>query len=540
VQHATLRPASPDDTAALRFSVEDALNTMDFADCGRLVIVRKLRLHGLPPRPTPAEVSRRLEAAWRELARQAWPAEHPQADQAPAVFFASRAQARLGWLRAEAHQAPISAWFWPQALPELRHAASPEQAVERVAWAVLEEAAEAFIESLRHWPDAVLQRWAGRVSPRVAQALLSRLVVEPAASYDSALRSAASSSASPTPASQSPRVLQQAQRLRARIDVRPASGDIRWLVAQRLSDGGPQPTLAEVESVQHHLIDSEAPEVPCELPRPVSVEVSKASADRSAVSPRAPFEAAQAAPHTEPPTWPADAPEQAADRPQQAAPAPAIAGVVQDAGPAPARAQRMRLPIASAALPWLVDAQASECGGLLCLTHVLNRLGLDAWLAQQTPEARRLWGRQFLCAVLDRIDPTERDPQRAWLALSAQEQQAWATTRCTPPSWAGTGANLDAPTASRLWLLQARRVLSRRAQLSLRDLVQRRAWLSLTPTHIDIVMAVDDADLRLRRVGLDVDPGWVPWLGRIVGFHFVDKAQLPPWPFEPHTSDSHG
>jgi hypothetical protein len=30
------------------------------------------------------------------------------------------------------------------------------------------------------------------------------------------------------------------------------------------------------------------------------------------------------------------------------------------------------------------------------------------------------------------------------------------------------------------------------------------------------------ADLRVRRRGLDRDPGWVPWYGRIVAFHYAD------------------
>jgi hypothetical protein len=26
--------------------------------------------------------------------------------------------------------------------------------------------------------------------------------------------------------------------------------------------------------------------------------------------------------------------------------------------------------------------------------------------------------------------------------------------------------------------------------------------------------------LAVRRAGLDLDPGWVPWFGRVVGFHY--------------------
>ena len=31
----------------------------------------------------------------------------------------------------------------------------------------------------------------------------------------------------------------------------------------------------------------------------------------------------------------------------------------------------------------------------------------------------------------------------------------------------------------------------------------------------------------IRRVGLDIDPGWVPWLGRIVTFHYPNLSTVP-------------
>jgi hypothetical protein len=64
--------------------------------------------------------------------------------------------------------------------------------------------------------------------------------------------------------------------------------------------------------------------------------------------------------------------------------------------------------------------------------------------------------------------------------------------------------------------------------MDLVDLVRRDAWVSATPTHIDVIFAMDDVDMRLRRLGLDADPGWVPWFGRIVSFHFIDAQMLPP------------
>jgi hypothetical protein len=28
-------------------------------------------------------------------------------------------------------------------------------------------------------------------------------------------------------------------------------------------------------------------------------------------------------------------------------------------------------------------------------------------------------------------------------------------------------------------------------------------------------------DIRVRRAGLDIDPGWTPWLLRVIHFHYV-------------------
>ena len=44
----------------------------------------------------------------------------------------------------------------------------------------------------------------------------------------------------------------------------------------------------------------------------------------------------------------------------------------------------------------------------------------------------------------------------------------------------------------------------------------------VTSTHVDVVLSLEDVDLAVRLAGLDRDPVWVPLLGRIVLFHFLD------------------
>ena len=59
----------------------------------------------------------------------------------------------------------------------------------------------------------------------------------------------------------------------------------------------------------------------------------------------------------------------------------------------------------------------------------------------------------------------------------------------------------------------------------MRDLVRRRGRVWLTRTDLDVTMTYAAIDLCIRRAGLDIDPGWVPWFGlhgRVVRFHYRD------------------
>jgi hypothetical protein len=83
----------------------------------------------------------------------------------------------------------------------------------------------------------------------------------------------------------------------------------------------------------------------------------------------------------------------------------------------------------------------------------------------------------------------------------------------------------DAALAPRLWLARdvwrtLRIWLRREAGIGPAHLLARRAALRWDATHIDLHFALNDADLRIRRAGLDQSPGWMPALGRVVSVHF--------------------
>jgi hypothetical protein len=74
------------------------------------------------------------------------------------------------------------------------------------------------------------------------------------------------------------------------------------------------------------------------------------------------------------------------------------------------------------------------------------------------------------------------------------------------------------------WRLAVSLWLRRTGSLPLGAIVRRAAHVVATRTHVDVLFPLRAADARVRGAGLDIDPGWVPWLGRIVQFHYREEV----------------
>jgi hypothetical protein len=72
------------------------------------------------------------------------------------------------------------------------------------------------------------------------------------------------------------------------------------------------------------------------------------------------------------------------------------------------------------------------------------------------------------------------------------------------------------------WLTATRRWCRRRAHLGLVNLIRRPGRVAISQTQIDVYFDLSAVDLRLRRLALDINPGWVPWLGRVVKVHYLE------------------
>ena len=56
--------------------------------------------------------------------------------------------------------------------------------------------------------------------------------------------------------------------------------------------------------------------------------------------------------------------------------------------------------------------------------------------------------------------------------------------------------------------------------ISLRSLVARPGEVAMTRTHLDYIFDGSNVDMRVRSNGLDVNPGWIAWLARVVSFQY--------------------
>jgi hypothetical protein len=126
-------------------------------------------------------------------------------------------------------------------------------------------------------------------------------------------------------------------------------------------------------------------------------------------------------------------------------------------------------------------------------------MGMPEWLARNPAAAEAGFGRALLRGIAVRMRTPEDDPILA--LLEGERPQA-----------------LDA--ALTAWRVGADRWLRRRVRRRLVDVVRRRGALLVVDNRAEVRFPLDAADIALRRLALDVDPGWTSWLGLAVRYHY--------------------
>ena len=123
---------------------------------------------------------------------------------------------------------------------------------------------------------------------------------------------------------------------------------------------------------------------------------------------------------------------------------------------------------------------------------------LNLWQRAQCAPASCAQALDWLRALAQRLRVADDGLLPALAALEAPAQEASA-----PLPW-----------------MELRRASLSLTRLPLRRVLARPGRIDLTRTHLTMFLPLRTVDLRIRRAGLDLDPGWSPLLGRIVGFEY--------------------
>ena len=147
------------------------------------------------------------------------------------------------------------------------------------------------------------------------------------------------------------------------------------------------------------------------------------------------------------------------------------------------------------------DGRSTAFAGLLFVVPILARCGFADRLQSHLDFIERRLPERLLGYIARRGGIAEDDP---FAALFPYEPG-------------------DDPGELRAWMNVVRRWCRRHADLGLLALIRRRGRVFASDTHLDVMFDLSQIDVRVRRVALDVNPGWVPWLGRVIQFTYTNS-----------------
>ncbi len=525
VRRAQLRMSADAPRHRLVFNIEEALRlcSLPGENEGRAYYFRYLYLNGLPENGDRRAWLEAFQCALLELARRAVHGVHGAARTADAVFFLHEQEARETLLALILRRHPADAWFWP-AVSGTPAGASPATRVVALidrlmyspaSWVAVAAAVFAAIERddpsvlLSLLSDAVVSRWlnelgdeepvprefapilflgstqkaiaraavvAGPDDPRVLWvASLAVVLAHPSALERGAVvghaRQSLRTIAPSDPLPLRPRGKQQDAPSRPQVESGHAA--ISRLGSSSGEEGGPD--LASL----HDTVG--LPKEPALVPddptgttaRPITEVDSRGKAARSMTK--------------------------ADSTSTTVASIPAPDSIAQDDTTGSEPAQRSAASLRDRCL-----GETTNGAGLYFLLNALR------WLkAAEDPLSLR-----FLAYLFQRLACHARiesdDPILLWTLVTLDQTDA---------------EEID-QRLLRIWVLKVRRWCWQNGKISVREIVRRPGLVTLTRTDLDVSLALDSADIRIRRIGLDLDPGWLPWFGRVVRFHYLYRGEL--------------
>ncbi|KRE60003.1 hypothetical protein ASG92_22225 [Arthrobacter sp. Soil736] len=160
-------------------------------------------------------------------------------------------------------------------------------------------------------------------------------------------------------------------------------------------------------------------------------------------------------------------------------------------------------------------ALRTEWGGLFFLITTATMAGIPAPLCDEP----LLTGRQFGWILRGILVSSCGVPGTD----SAVQTLCGAETHDDPASHAEAGLlsayarRLNAATAA---AMGSPNLDPARARQLVQGIARRRADIAAESGWIEVTFPMAAVDTAIRRAGLDLDPGWVPWLGRVVRYHY--------------------
>jgi hypothetical protein len=179
------------------------------------------------------------------------------------------------------------------------------------------------------------------------------------------------------------------------------------------------------------------------------------------------------------------------------------------------------------------EAQAAyftSFAGLLFVVPILQRLDFSSFLASQPAFLDGAFPLSLLRFIAGQAGLPRTDPLALALDAEIGDDNETPTLETGQPSFqmpARARAILTTPPPRHamdspytVWLTAVRRWCRRRAGFGLTTLIRRPGHIHMTHTHLDARFTLAQLDLRVRRAALDVNPGWVPWIGRVIHFRY--------------------
>ena len=144
-------------------------------------------------------------------------------------------------------------------------------------------------------------------------------------------------------------------------------------------------------------------------------------------------------------------------------------------------------------------------GGVFYLLNFLNRSEVQALMGERWQELPNGWGWLYRLARTLRFN--EEDPLSEFFAhqLDLDSIQQLNQLPPLPAETELTELALRWYGKTRIWSP---------------SLLHLQARMDFSPSHIDLTTPMHNVRMEIRLAGLDINPGWLPWLGRVVQFHY--------------------